>query len=172
MDLKGEVDIINKINSCNIDSNILTDKIQYDIVIKELGTFRTIFKSKKIFEGEPKFNKISRKLFNKKKNVYRLAIFKTIESDIFGFCFKLNPFPLWQVPFCPNSNFSFLFTSNTEILNNVWDGDIFIKDGPLFIKEYITENELFMIQNYVIAKKKFVDDIINYSEIYYLKIFL
>ena len=67
MDLKGEVYIINKINSCNIDSNILTDKIQYDIVIKELGTFRIIFKSKKIFEGELKFSKISRKLFNKKK---------------------------------------------------------------------------------------------------------
>ena len=164
LDLKGEVDIINKINSYNIDSNILTDKIQYDIVIKELGTLRTIFKSKKIFEGEPGFKKISRKLFNK-KNVYRLAIFNTIESDIFGFCFKLN--------YKKNeSNFSFLFTSNTEILNNVWDDDIFIKDGPLFIKEYITENELFMIKNYVIAKKKFVDDIINYSEIYYLKIFL
>ena len=91
-----------------------------------------------------------------------MAIFKTIESDIFGFCFK-------RKKKTGVYDYNFLFTSNTDIFNSVLDDDMFVKDESLFIKEYITENELLMIKDFVIAKKQFVDDIINYAEIFFLK---
>jgi len=166
MNLEGDVDMINQINSYNFNSNLLKDKIQIDIVMKELGTLTTIFKIKKIYEGNPYLANFRKKLFNE-ENVYKLAIFKTVENDILGLCFKLN-----FKENVSNSNYSFIFTSNTNILTNVYDDDIFVKDGPFFIKEYITDNELMMIKNYVIAKKKFVNDIFNYSELFFLKKFL
>jgi len=166
MNLKGDLDMINQINLHNFNSIILKDKIQIDLVMKELGTLTTIFKIKKIYEGNPYLAKFRKKLFNK-ENVYKLAIFKTVENDIFGLCFKLN-----FEKNVSNSNYSFIFTSNTNILTNVYDDDIFVKDGPFFIKEYITDNELMMIKDYVIAKKKFVNDIFDYSELYFLKKFL
>ena len=141
MDLKGDVDIINQINSYNFDSTLLKDKMQYDFVIKELGTFLAIFKIKKIFEGNPNLVKIKSKLFNK-KNVYKLVIFQTIESDLYGFCFDSNFKNKKSI-----NNFNFLFTTNINIFNDIFDDNIFVNVGPFFVKEYITDNQLLKIKN-------------------------
>ena len=162
MDLKGDVDIINQINSYNFDSTLLKDKMQYDFVIKELGTFLAIFKIKKIFEGNPNLVKIKSKLFNK-KNVYKLVIFQTIESDLYGFCFDSN-----FKNKMPINNFNFLFTTNTNIFNDIFDDNIFVNVGPFFVKEYITDNQLLKIKNKLFINNNFI----NYSELYFLKKFL
>ena len=162
MDLKGDVDIINQINSYNFDSTLLKDKMQYDFVIKELGTFLAIFKIKKKFEGNPNLVKIKSKLFNK-KNVYKLVIFQTIESDLYGFCFDSN-FKNKK----PINNFNFLFTTNTNIYNDIFDDNIFVNVGPFFVKEYITDNQLLKIKNQLFVNNNFI----NYSELYFLKKFL
>ena len=162
MDLKGDTDLINQINSFNIDTNILKDKIQKDNVIKELGTLRTIFKVKKIFEGCANLRKIRQKIFNKKK-VYKLGIFKTKESDIFGFFFKFNNNNNYY-----NAKFiyNFIFTTNTNIFNYVLDDEAFVKEGSLFVKEYTTEDEILKIKMHF----KFPEHIdIENSEIYFLK---
>ena len=162
MDLKGDVDIINQINSYNFYSTLLKDKMQYDFVIKELGTFLAIFKIKKIFEGNPNLVKIKSKLFNK-KNVYKLVIFQTIESDLYGFCFDSN-----FKNKMPINNFYFLFTTNTNIFNDIFDDNIFVNVGPFFVKEYITDNQLLKIKNKLFVNNNFI----NYSELYFLKKFL
>ena len=159
MDLKGDVDIINQINSYNFYSTLLKDKMQYDFVIKELGTFLAIFKIKKKFEGNPNLVKIKSKLFNK-KNVYKLVIFQTIESDLYGFCFDSN-FKNKK----PINNFNFLFTTNTNIFNDIFDDNIFVNVGPFFVKEYITDNQLLKIKNQLFVNNNFI----NYSELYFLK---
>ena len=162
MDLKGDVDIINQINSYNFYSTLLKDKMQYDFVIKELGTFLAIFKIKKKFEGNPNLVKIKSKLFNK-KNVYKLVIFQTIESDLYGFCFDSN-----FKNKMPINNFYFLFTTNTNIFNDIFDDNIFVNVGPFFVKEYITDNQLLKIKNKLFVNNNFI----NYSELYFLKKFL
>ena len=87
--------------------------------------------------------------------MYKLGIFKNKESDIFGFCFKPK-----------NKNYDFIFTTNINIFKDVLDDDNYIKNGTLFIKEYINENEILEI------KKQFTNnDIIIYVEIYFLKEF-
>ena len=159
MDLKGDVDIINQINSYNFDSTLLKDKMQYDFVIKELGTFLAIFKIKKIFEGNPNLVKIKSKLFNK-KNVYKLVIFQTIESDLYGFCFDSNFKNEKSI-----NNFNFLFTTNINIFNDIFDDNIFLNVGPFFVKEYITDNQLLKIKNKLFINNNFI----NYSELYFLK---
>ena len=161
--------MIKQINSFNLDcldSYFLKDKKLYDIIIRELGTLRTIFKFKKIYEGNPNWAKIRQKLFNK-KNVYKIAIFKTVGSDIFGFCFKPN-----YKKNASNSNYSFLFTSYKDIF--YLDYDIYEEDGTFFIKEYLTDYELISIKDRVLLlEKQFVDKyIINYYELFFLKKFL
>ena len=156
------LNIINQINSYNFDSTLLKDKMQYDFVIKELGTFLAIFKIKKKFEGNPNLVKIKSKLFNK-KNVYKLVIFQTIESDLYGFCFDSN-FKNKK----PINNFNFLFTTNTNIFNDIFDDNIFVNVGPFFVKEYITDNQLLKIKNKLFINNNFI----NYSELYFLKKFL
>ena len=123
---------------------------------------QTIFKVKKIFEGCANLRKIRQKIFNKKK-VYKLGIFKTKESDIFGFFFKFNNNNNYY-----NAKFiyNFIFTTNTNIFNYVLDDEAFVKEGSLFVKEYTTEDEILKIKMHF----KFPDHIdIENSEIYFLK---
>ena len=64
--------------------------------------------------------------------------------------------------------FNFLFTTNINIFNDIFDDNIFVNVGPFFVKEYITDNQLLKIKNQLFVNNNFI----NYSELYFLKKFL
>ena len=64
--------------------------------------------------------------------------------------------------------FNFLFTTNINIFNDIFDDNIFVNVGPFFVKEYITDNQLLKIKNKLFINNNFI----NYSELYFLKKFL
>ena len=64
--------------------------------------------------------------------------------------------------------FNFLFTTNINIFNDIFDDNIFVNVGPFFVKEYITDNQLLKIKNKLFVNNNFI----NYSELYFLKKFL
>ena len=159
--LTGEIDIINKINFININSKILTDENQCNIIINELKTFGQIFRIHKIFDesiNDINLKKFRKKLMKKKAN--KLIIFKTKKSDIFGFFHIFTKF---------HANNNFIFSNNINIINNKLFYDyIHIEHGSLYIKNYVSNIHLINYINKLILKKN-DSYLVDYAEIYYLK---
>ena len=102
--------------------------------MKQIVALGHLYHINKIFEGSPK------DICNiKKKFIYRLAIFKTIKSDIFGFFTRLTHEKIYFY-----ENF-FIFTNNISILSNLFDDNDFKKDGPFFINKSSKNNDYIEI---------------------------